>query len=192
MVVLPASLYLLLHLVGWVAPAPLWGVDMLHYYPAGVGLVVSLVCLTGILLSLLPMWSTAIESALAPALRRLPGWYAGLAAATVLAWLFRVGSHHLGDSQVWFRNLRAAVEGTLGPQEAWFAATPFADLHYLPALQVLDYVLHLQAFRAGQALFGWDPVTAYAVLSVAACPVYVTLLWRLAGCLTVAADRRPT
>ena len=190
-----AASFALLHCVGIFHPGSLWGTDQLHYYgwPSRAVFACSVVGVCTC--ALLPGRLSRIDIAV----RRLTRFFAGLAgpiksliplaAFAALAYGFRVREHTLGDSVVWFRNLKNSNDGGDG---WWANAFGFDSLEHVPTNEFLDYFLHLQAYRLGNFAFGWSPADAYASLSLAAGVLYVIAAWKIAALLGATTLRRLT
>lgn len=181
LVIFPAIGYLGLHVLGFWYPRLLWGTDQFSYYPPVLLLAFIATCIASTAAALHSGLMVSVESAVGDILKKLPApsrlaWPALLVCGAT-AWIFRVGSHHLGDSQMWFGKVAAFASGNV-------TAFPF--------MEALDFLIHLEVFRLGYAFFGWQPVDAYALISIASCPVYVTLLWKISHELTSDRLRRIT
>jgi len=164
----------------------LWGIDQLFYHPwPATALFVAATAL-GTGAALTASCRAAFERALVEAAARVGSFWlkCGMCAfATVLAYFLRVRAHLLGDSDAWFRNLRLAFKGEQAEQVAWIQGPEFGGLDFIPLLEPLDYILHLQAFRLGHFLWDWNPADAYACLSIIAYGGYVWVLAKIACCL---------
>jgi tetratricopeptide (TPR) repeat protein len=186
---LPALLYLALHLLGNGYPALLWGADQLHYYPTLVGVLFVGVALGGMAAAARPSWALRLDQAATQQIGQLAGsslnrvWVkaALMLAFFLFAYACRVRAHSLGDSSMWFRNLELSLAGAPAGRITWIRPLPIPGLEHVPAFEALDFLVHLQAYRLGHQLLGWTPEDAYAWLSCAAGALYVLLLWRIAA-----------
>ena len=145
--------------------------------------------------ALLPGWLSRIDIAIRRFIRfygGLSGPVQGLVSLSLFiapAYVFRVREHTLGDSAIWFRNLKHAHNGGDG-----FWATVFGidSLERVPTNEFLDYFLHLQAYRLGGLAFGWSPADAYAYLSWASGLLYIIAARKIATLLGTTSLRRLT
>ena len=94
-----------------------------------------------------------------------------------------IEAHVLGDSAMWLQNLEILRVPGQEDVITWIIGLPWEGYRHLPALQALDFALHLQAYRWGYALFGWTAADAYAWISICSGVGYAAVLWRLAALL---------
>lgn len=186
-VILPAALYLGLHLLGWYYPALLWGVDQLHYYSPAVLVVFTAVTLGCLVVGLIPPWRAAadqvVKRLLALWARQGPlnaPWFKGVLLLLFLAfaYTFRVREHLLGDSSMWFSRLELSLTGAQRETVSW-NGVGIPGLAYIPSAEALDFLFHLEAFRLGRVLFSWTAQDTYEWLSCLAGLLYVSALWKI-------------
>ena len=201
LVCLPAFLYGLLHLVGWQYPLYMWGVDQLHYYPTWVCSLMVVASLGPGLALWRPQWVLVADQWAQDRLEGICQYAAGwsvpikvplLGLFFSVCYIFRVRAHLLGDSAMWLQNLKILRVPGRETEIDWIIGLPLAGYEHLPALQALDFGIHLQVYRLGHDLFGWQPQDAYEWISCMAGIFYVAVLWKLAVHLGTTRSERLT
>jgi len=184
-VLLPAVIYLALHVLGWFHPSWLWGADQFHYYPSsllGVAIVSMICCI--VWAWRLPATSPAASAVFERVADTLQPMRTLIAAALLggfllLAWTLRVRGHFLGDSGMWFANMELMLQDQAASIQ-WIIGLPLAGLDHVPALQGLDFLLHYHTYRLGHAMWDWTPSESYLFWSLLAGVPYLAILWQFA------------
>jgi hypothetical protein len=182
MILVAATVYFILHVLGYFSPAWLWGADMFHYYPPlllGGGVVAAFG--VGIIATRKNSLIDAPLARWAQGLARIH-WTTGAALLLclfILAWALRVRGHYLGDSSMWLANMEILLRGNAEAIQ-WVIGLPIAGLEYVPAHQGLDFLLHYHSYRLGHVLWNSTPADAYLFWSLLAGPPYLFVAWKLA------------
>jgi tetratricopeptide (TPR) repeat protein len=164
------AILILVHLLTvYVAPQYMWGVHFYHFFPAGIGWILSLVTLTilipGVGEFLYEKFAAFAEKIKKPFERLNPNITFLLFSLFSLPifWIFRNRLHLLGDG--YFR-IRDLPQGNLHLQE-W-----------------LDGFIHLAVFRIMSKLIpNWTPELTYAIISILCGGVFVFISLKLSSFL---------
>ena len=184
-VLLPAGLFVLLHLLAGILSPALWGADSLLYYGplmTATFIALPLAAMT-VPLSVLPgsLRPAVARASVSP---RLP-WVLFFGAIPLL-WLVRVRAHTLGDSVKWF----AIVENAIVPfrrfdEIPWHnASLNLPGLEFVNFQQALDLSAHVGVHALLHAMGGTELQVAYAGISIVAGGCYLVALWSLSLRLT--------
>ena len=202
LIVLPAVLYSLLHILGRYYPARLWGTDLLYYYPLPVFAFFILTVAATIAISATKTWIPKVDQVLANRLQRYhrkscPSfWFKVLLVLLFifLAYLLRDRSHFLGDSDKWFKVLEYALSGPIQSREIpWHhSRLNIPGFEYINVQQALDLFIHFQAYRLGHHLWDWTPGDAYEWTSCLAGGFYALILWKISSFLNARIAQRLT
>ena len=187
----PVALFVVLHLLAPVAPAPLWGVDVLAYYGPLMTALFLAVLLAALTLPLSTVPAAARRFVLRACLSR---WFALVLflASLPLFWFGRVRVHTLGDSVKWFAIVGNAI-GHYRPFRdiPWHnASLDVLGLEFINFQQALDLVVHVGVYAVINACGGNEPRAAYEWVSIVSGGLYLVALWSLAQQLSVSATNR--
>ena len=180
-VYVPALLYVLAHWAGYHWPVPLWGVDMLHYYPRIYGIVCGLISAI-----ILGVAATRHRLRVAIAARIVGRWLehnvwtrrGALAGFVLFAYIGRVREHSLGDSQLRFldiENLYSLFMKESSVRPVLKELQSNSSIHF----ELLDVLIHFLVLLFGRQFGEVTPQDAYAWLSIAAGLVYFGAVWSL-------------
>ncbi|MFH1571098.1 MAG: tetratricopeptide repeat protein [Gemmatimonadota bacterium] len=183
-----AALFVAAHAMGMIWPAPLWGANLLHYFPRWTALLAALAALLPVLSLFAGSARDRLDSGARLVVERLEvlkrcRWALASAAALFvgLSWVLRVRQYGLGDSTKWVELLDATLprsgQAGLGSMGRGLAL----GLQHLPPFEALDYFLHLVALQVLNWALGWDARTTFAALSCACGGAFVAAAWRLSA-----------
>jgi len=202
LVLLPAALYGILHLLGWRYPARLWGTDQLHYYPLSLLACFILVAAATTAISTKAAWLQKADSVFVRLSLHFEGkpfssrCFQGLCVLffVALAYVFRDHSHFLGDSAKWFGILEYALRDAFDWEivSGHHSRLHVPGFEYINIQQPLDLFLHFQVYRLGHALWNWTPADAYEWISCLAGGCYALALWKIAAFLNASTLLRLT
>ena len=190
LVLVPAALYILLHVAGLWAFQYLWGTHLLAYYSLPTQLLCALCAGAALYIAYHPHYSQQLDQRLAALFTRLaprfstPFKWALCLSIIPLCYAFKVDIHLMGDGQAWLAYLENAQRGFPRTPPGWIRGFPFAGLDWIHPLEPLDFWLHQLLYRFGRNYLGWQSAdTAYTWASCIWGGVYALGIWKLSGLL---------
>lgn len=182
----PCAAYALLHIPGRMYPATFWGVDQLGYYPVWVSVAFVSISAASMLIATVPRLYDRLANFFAKATRRIPSAVTVKAVCLILflflAYGFRDQHHHLGDSDLLFKNLDHAMTEEGRQRLAWIRGIPLEGWEFIPLFEPLDFFIHLKVYEIGSRVADFEPRDAYETVSCAAGLLYLVCLWKI-SCL---------